>query len=234
MYTWLDEIPLSRPKRNISRDFSDGVMVAEVVNHFVPRLVDLHNYTPANSSKQKQNNWDTLNRKVLARLGLTVPENVVKGIIDMKAGVIEVVLQNLHVKIEQFLLTDDAQSNPAPAAEEPKVSPIKARPAPAPAPVHHPAPAAATHVGPASKAAAVSGGAHSPPKQGAAAGKGAKAEPPKDLAQALLAKDQTLMDYQETVEILQVKVRKLEQLVLLKDKRIEELTKKLKQSGVKI
>lgn len=24
LYTWIDEIPLSRPKRNISRDFSDG------------------------------------------------------------------------------------------------------------------------------------------------------------------------------------------------------------------
>lgn len=24
LYTWLDEIPLSRPKRNIARDFSDG------------------------------------------------------------------------------------------------------------------------------------------------------------------------------------------------------------------
>lgn len=24
LYTWIDEIPLSRPKKNISRDFSDG------------------------------------------------------------------------------------------------------------------------------------------------------------------------------------------------------------------
>jgi len=24
LYTWIDEIPLSRPKRSISRDFSDG------------------------------------------------------------------------------------------------------------------------------------------------------------------------------------------------------------------
>ena len=24
LYTWVDEIPLSRPKRNINRDFSDG------------------------------------------------------------------------------------------------------------------------------------------------------------------------------------------------------------------
>jgi hypothetical protein len=24
LYTWVDEVPLSRPKRNIARDFSDG------------------------------------------------------------------------------------------------------------------------------------------------------------------------------------------------------------------
>jgi hypothetical protein len=24
IYTWVDEVPLSRPKRNITRDFSDG------------------------------------------------------------------------------------------------------------------------------------------------------------------------------------------------------------------
>ncbi len=24
LYTWVDEIPLTRPKRNINRDFSDG------------------------------------------------------------------------------------------------------------------------------------------------------------------------------------------------------------------
>ncbi len=26
IYNWVDEIPLSRPKRNIARDFSDGGM----------------------------------------------------------------------------------------------------------------------------------------------------------------------------------------------------------------
>ena len=30
LYVWVDDIPLSRPKRNIARDFSDGVLVAEV------------------------------------------------------------------------------------------------------------------------------------------------------------------------------------------------------------
>jgi len=86
MVLQVDEIPLSRPKRNIARDFSDGgdtsvacgpclhefdqwpcthaptictqtidlttslppfrpaVLFAEVVSHFFPKLVDLHNY----------------------------------------------------------------------------------------------------------------------------------------------------------------------------------------------
>jgi hypothetical protein len=62
IYNWVDEIPLSRPKRNIARDFSDGgkllyilerkysnfkfiVLLAEVVKHYIPHLVELHNYS---------------------------------------------------------------------------------------------------------------------------------------------------------------------------------------------
>ena len=38
-------------------------MAAELSHHFFPRLVELHNYTPANSTGQKLENWRTLNRK---------------------------------------------------------------------------------------------------------------------------------------------------------------------------
>ena len=31
LYSWIDEIPLSRAKRHIGRDFADGVLTAEVV-----------------------------------------------------------------------------------------------------------------------------------------------------------------------------------------------------------
>ena len=30
LYNWVDEIPLSRPKKNIARDFSDACQAAEV------------------------------------------------------------------------------------------------------------------------------------------------------------------------------------------------------------
>lgn len=45
IYNWVDTIPLSRPKRHIGRDFSDGVLMAEIVHHFFPKLVELHNYS---------------------------------------------------------------------------------------------------------------------------------------------------------------------------------------------
>ena len=37
------------------------VMAAEVVHYFLPKLVELHNYSPANSQAQKLDNWRTLN-----------------------------------------------------------------------------------------------------------------------------------------------------------------------------
>ena len=67
VYCWVDEVPLSRPKRNISRDFSDGVLVAEIVKHYFPKMVDIHNYSNANSMQQKMYNWETLNRTSRAR-----------------------------------------------------------------------------------------------------------------------------------------------------------------------
>jgi hypothetical protein len=83
LYAWIDKIPLSRQKRNIARDFSDGgvsymryckvtsitlqtVMAAELACHFFPRLVELHNYTSANSISQKLSNWRTLNSEYLS------------------------------------------------------------------------------------------------------------------------------------------------------------------------
>jgi hypothetical protein len=50
VYHWVDEVPLSRAKRNIARDFSDGVLVAEVIKHFMPKEIDLHNYSAAHSA----------------------------------------------------------------------------------------------------------------------------------------------------------------------------------------
>ena len=62
LYRWIDTIPLDRPKKNIARDFSDGVLMSQVVHYFFPKMVELHNYSASNSIDQKNYNWKTLNR----------------------------------------------------------------------------------------------------------------------------------------------------------------------------
>lgn len=104
LYGWVDQIPLSRKKKSITRDFSDGILVAEIVKHFIPRLVELHNYAGANSTNQKLNNWQTLNRKVLSKLNFLIPASVMQEIAECKTGVIEVFLFGLWQKIEEFLV----------------------------------------------------------------------------------------------------------------------------------
>ena len=61
IYEWIDSLPLSKTKKNISRDFCDGCLLAEVIKHYYPKMVDMHNYPPASSSNQKCYNWITLN-----------------------------------------------------------------------------------------------------------------------------------------------------------------------------
>jgi hypothetical protein len=62
IYEWIDKISLSREKGDISRDFSDGVLMAEVIHHYFPHIVDLHNYSQQNSFDKKMYNWEHLQR----------------------------------------------------------------------------------------------------------------------------------------------------------------------------
>ena len=84
LYKWIDQIPLSRPKRNIARDFSDGVLVAEVIAHFYPKLVELHNYSGANAMSPKVYNWQTLNARALKKLGFQIPREDFMGVCNCR------------------------------------------------------------------------------------------------------------------------------------------------------
>lgn len=101
LYNWVDSIPLSRPKKNIARDFSDGVLVAEIIQYKFPTLVELHNYSPASATDKKLLNWAVLNRKVLSKLNFSLSDEVIREVIAAKPGVIEKVLLMLRLKLER-------------------------------------------------------------------------------------------------------------------------------------
>ncbi|KAF7652534.1 hypothetical protein LDENG_00094970 [Lucifuga dentata] len=231
LYAWIDKIPLSRPKRHITRDFSDGVMAAEVVKCFFPKLVDVHNYSPANSTQQKLSNWNLLNRqdvchlckrvhacmenmKVFSKLNFHVPEKTVQQIVVSSAGVIEVVLCVLREKIHKKL---QHTHNPLDLEYYDTRKQEKLHTESRPAEPKHP-----NHMA----------------RQGEKRKTTVTNSNPQHSVQLfsdmepavrvlLQEKEQALMALQETVEILQMKVNRLEHLVHLKDMRIEDLTRHL-------
>ena len=96
IYEWVDSIELSRPKKNIARDFSDGVLLAEIIKSYFPHMVDLHNYPSCSNSKHKESNWNVLNNKVLKKLGIKLTKNEIEKIIKAKPLAIEKLLQRVY------------------------------------------------------------------------------------------------------------------------------------------
>ncbi|XP_033309745.1 sperm flagellar protein 1-like [Bombus bifarius] len=99
IYTWMEQIPFSKPKKNLARDFSDGVFMAELLKRYYPRYVDIHNYIPGNSIAKKIDNWCTLNRKVLSKLDVKLGKDVINQLANSQPGVIEKILIELRAKI---------------------------------------------------------------------------------------------------------------------------------------
>jgi transcriptional regulator with GAF, ATPase, and Fis domain len=208
IYAWIDAIPLSRPKKNIARDFSDGVMLAEVVAAYFPALVEIHNYPAANNLKQKIYNHETLNNRVLKKFGYTLSRETIEDIVNAKAGVIEVVLNNLQIKMAKYREKKQGGSeSQSPSSQGGNSS------------------AGNNKVVKKSEYNNYMDDNHS-------AAHGNKLQQYKnklnDIAasvdeELLLEKEQQIRELQETVEILELKVAKLEQLVRLKDNKIAKL-----------
>ncbi|GBF94311.1 hypothetical protein Rsub_06933 [Raphidocelis subcapitata] len=230
LYTWVDEIPLSRPKRNIARDFSDGVLVAEVVSHFFPKVVELHNYSSANSMQQKLYNWNTLNNKVFRKLGFRLPKEDQMQCANSVAGAIERVLKLLRIHIDQCQARGGLETATPTfstlAASPPGGSPSGPPSAAAAAP---PSPAGALRCELPAASAAMAPILSSYLSGSKAAGKAAAAAA---AAEALAEKEQAIAEMREMNEILETKVRKLEQLVKLKDAKIHTLMAKLQAAGL--
>lgn len=101
VYEMVDSVPLSRAKRNINRDFADGVMMAELIHHYSPKLVSLHNYPAANSLAKKVQNWNTLSLKVLKRLGISLSRPQIDEIVAAVPNAIEQLLYQVLIRFER-------------------------------------------------------------------------------------------------------------------------------------
>ncbi|CAH1176582.1 unnamed protein product [Phaedon cochleariae] len=110
LYKWIDSHTITRQKKNLNRDFSDAVPLAEILKQHYPKLVDLHNYSPMNSLAQKLTNWEILNKKVLKKIKINLTrderEQLAKGI----PGAIEKILSVIKLKVELMASGDHENS----------------------------------------------------------------------------------------------------------------------------
>lgn len=82
--------------------FFHAVPLVEILKQHFPKRVELHNYSPQNAYINKLCNWQTLNRKVLKKLGMGLSNNVMENLACAKTGEIEMVLHDIKRKIEKF------------------------------------------------------------------------------------------------------------------------------------
>ena len=50
-------MPLSRPRSNVEKDFSDGILAAEIVRFYYPDLVDFRLLRPVLSLQERTDQW---------------------------------------------------------------------------------------------------------------------------------------------------------------------------------
>ncbi|XP_052892789.1 sperm flagellar protein 1-like [Anopheles moucheti] len=111
VYRWVKNFNLSKEIKNINRDLSDGVLVAEIIKHLYPKMVDLHNYTRCNATRSKRDNWQTLNRKVFHRLNIYLDDEMMNDLASGTNGMLEVLLYEVMAKYS-------LEHNPRPDPEE--------------------------------------------------------------------------------------------------------------------
>ncbi len=71
------------------------VLLAEIISHYFPKLVEMHNYVATTSATTKLGNWNTLNslllnnlEKVLKKLNYQISKNDIEHIITCTPDVI--------------------------------------------------------------------------------------------------------------------------------------------------
>ncbi|XP_057553478.1 spermatogenesis-associated protein 4 isoform X2 [Hippopotamus amphibius kiboko] len=92
---WLQGLDLSFFPRNISRDFSNGFLIAEIFTIHYPWNLNLSSFKNGTSLKVKLDNWAQL-EQFLARKKLKLPQELIHGTIHCKPGVPEILIQEVY------------------------------------------------------------------------------------------------------------------------------------------
>jgi len=97
----LIHLSLINQKKNLTRDFSDGVNFTQIIIKYTgSKILELHNIVPTYFKKQKLENWKIIQTKLKNRTIIKLTDTQINDIVDLKPYAIENVLQSLHTILE--------------------------------------------------------------------------------------------------------------------------------------
>ncbi|CAL6287824.1 unnamed protein product [Bathycoccus prasinos] len=128
IYVWIDRLNLqSKPKKHFARDFSDGVLCAEILmktttsvsssssrRSNTARMISMHNYPIKNSFKGKLENWELLNAKVLRspKIRCELTREEMSAVARSEKDAAERVLLKIKTAVEDdFMLAQSAAND---------------------------------------------------------------------------------------------------------------------------
>lgn len=121
---WLEEHRVST--YNLRRSFTDVQPLARILSRYYPEIVDLNIYPPVNSVHNKVCNWETFNRRVLAKLGLQLTREQMIRVARSVPGSVDQLLYSVmrvHRAAEEKALEEhvstEEEDEPAAEALEP-------------------------------------------------------------------------------------------------------------------
>lgn len=80
------------------------VLLAEIIHHYFPTIIELHNYSNASGKSQKLYNWNTLNTKVFKKMGFQLHRLDIDSVIAAEPEGIERILKLVKDMVRQLIL----------------------------------------------------------------------------------------------------------------------------------
>lgn len=122
---WVDSFELSRGRKKLNRDFSDAVLLAEILKFEFPNLVELHNYAGCFCLQGKLQNWAMMNRKVLRKLELHLKSDEIEKLAKAETNYIEEFLFQVMHQIKLIKSRSSANSETKVPEESSNVMTVK-------------------------------------------------------------------------------------------------------------
>ncbi|EDW66374.2 sperm flagellar protein 1 [Drosophila virilis] len=90
---WLEENRIN--SSNLRRSFTDVLPLARLMSRYYPEMIDLNYYPPRNSVQNKLCNWESFNKRVLARLGLQLTRDQMVRVARSVPGSVDLLLYSV-------------------------------------------------------------------------------------------------------------------------------------------